>query len=146
MHPQSGKRSPDPQRAGLAGDAARDINLSIAAQTAPRVARHDQETVIAANVTLEGTLRSAGDIHVLGSVQGEIESTARVVIEPTGRVSGTIRAQAVTISGQVEGQIHCHGRLELQTTGRIDGEIESAVLVIHEGGRLNGSSHMSTAR
>lgn len=67
------------------------------------------ESVIAEETTLQGDLRSAHGIHIVGSVEGDLESRGRVKIEKGGRVRGNITAPDVIVSGELEGHITATG-------------------------------------
>jgi len=104
----------------------------------------DAETVVGDGATIEGTVRSDRSIRVFGTVQGEIESKGRVVVEESAKVSARITADQVTVLGQVDGSIECAGRLEIASSARVAGDVAAATLVIQEGAVVEGNLRMSS--
>jgi cytoskeletal protein CcmA (bactofilin family) len=106
----------------------------------------DGETVVGEGASIEGTVRSDRSIRVRGSVQGEIESTQRVVVEESAKVAARIVAEQVTVLGEVNGSIECSGRLEIASSARVTGEVSATTLVIQEGAVVEGNLRMSSMR
>jgi cytoskeletal protein CcmA (bactofilin family) len=100
------------------------------------------DTLVAANAVWEGKLRSEGDVRVEGVVQGEIVTTATLVIAEQARVMGTIHARNVLIGGEVEGDVFCDERLEVLPGGSARGQINSGILVVHEGAYIDSRFQM----
>jgi cytoskeletal protein CcmA (bactofilin family) len=83
------------------------------------------ESLIAEDTTLQGNLRSAHGIRIVGSVEGDIESRGRVKIEKGGRVQGNITAPDVIVNGALEGNIEATGQVELGPESRMTGNIKA---------------------
>ena len=96
------------------------------------------ESVLAPGTTLEGNLRSAHGVRVLGSTQGDIESQGRVKIEKGGEVRGNITAADVIVNGTLEGDIESAGQVELGPESRVAGNIQAAKIAIAEGSFFQG--------
>ena len=106
----------------------------------------DDETVVGDGASFEGTIRSDRSIRVFGTLQGEIESKQRVVVEESAKVSARIAAEQVTVLGQVDGSIECSGRLEIAASARVSGDVSATTLVIQEGAVVEGNLRMSSGR
>lgn len=106
---------------------------------------HD-ESVIGEGAGIEGTVRSERSIRIVGSVQGEVESRQRVVVEESARVQARITAEHVTVLGEVNGSIVCSGRLEIASSARVIGEVTAGTLVIQEGAFVEGALKMTGNR
>ena len=104
------------------------------------------ETVIGEGATIDGTIRSERSIRIQGSVQGEVESQQRVVVEEQARVQARITAESVSVLGEVNGSITCTGRVEIASTARVTGEVTAGTLVIQEGAFFEGSLKMTNQR
>lgn len=102
------------------------------------------ETVIGEGATVEGTVRSERSIRVRGTVQGEIESAQRVVVEESASVKARVVAEHVTILGDVNGSIECTGRVEIAASGKVAGEVTAGTLVIQEGAFFEGHLKMAS--
>ena len=104
------------------------------------------ETVIGDGASIEGAVRSERSIRIKGSVQGEVESKQRVVVEEAAQVQARVTAEHVTVLGEVNGAIECAGRLEIASSGRVTGEVSAGTLVIQEGAFFEGSLKMTGQR
>jgi len=102
------------------------------------------ETVVGANTSIVGTLKSDGNIRIDGTVEGDIEILGNLIIGETGRVIATLKAQNVHVSGAVKGEITAVEQLEISPTGKVWGDIITAALHIEPGGLFRGQSAMST--
>ena len=100
------------------------------------------ESAVAQETTLQGNLRSAYGIRIMGSVEGDIESRGRVKIEKDGRVRGNITASDLIVNGQLEGDIEAAGQVELGPESRIAGNIKAAKIAIAEGCIFQGDIKM----
>lgn len=111
---------------------------------APPTLNGKPETVIGANTSFVGTLKSDGNIRIDGTVEGDVEILGNLIIGETGRVIATIKAQNVHVSGAVKGEITAVEQLEISPTGKVWGDITTAALHIEPGGLFRGQSAMST--
>lgn len=119
-------------------------NNKKAQAAAPSVLNGKPETVIGANTSIVGTLKSDGNIRIDGTVEGDIEILGNLIIGETGRVIATLKAQNVHVSGAVKGEITAVEQLEISPTGKVWGDITTAALHIEPGGLFRGQSAMST--
>lgn len=100
-------------------------------------------TVIAEHDHLEGTLRSAQGVLVLGSFSGSIESESWVRMGERSTVKADVTAQEVVVAGSYEGRLVASGRLEIAATGQVRGDIVAPRLLLHEGGFIDGALSMT---
>ena len=112
--------------------------------SAPATMNGRPETVVGANTSFVGTLKSDGNIRIDGTVEGDIEILGNLIIGETGRVIATLKAQNVHVSGAVKGEITAVEQLEISPTGKVWGDITTAALHIEPGGLFRGQSAMST--
>jgi cytoskeletal protein CcmA (bactofilin family) len=98
-------------------------------------------TVIARADRVEGTLRVADVVRVLGSVEGRIEA-ATLVVEEGARVNADVVADEVVIAGEYHGKLICRQRLEVRASGRVSGLVETFRLMLHEGAAVDGEVKM----
>jgi len=100
------------------------------------------ENFIGQNTSIEGTLKTDGNLRVDGIFQGRIETAGNVIIGPSARVIADIVANAVQVWGLVKGNITTIGRLEILPSGRVWGDVQVSALMIDEGGIFRGQCHM----
>lgn len=101
-------------------------------------------SIIAAGTTLKGDISSSGDIRIDGTLHGNIQSTAKVVIGANGVVEGDITGQQADIMGRINGTIKVKELLQLKGGSNVTGNIYAAKLQIETSANFNGQCHMTT--
>jgi len=99
------------------------------------------ETVVGANCTIEGTLRSNANVRLDGSFTGTLEITGNVLVGETAKINADINARNVSIAGAVRGNVSGK-KVQLLRTGRIWGDITAAALTTEEGAFIDGKITM----
>jgi len=99
-------------------------------------------TIVGSSVHLTGAIKDASDIQIFGSVEGEVSSDQKIIIEESAYVKGPINASEVIVSGRVNGTINAKERIELNPTGSIKGNVDTQNLLIHSGATFIGKSVM----
>lgn len=113
---------------------------SVAASTSTSGAGTDQ-TVIAREDRVEGTVRAHMTIRVLGTVKGKLEAPT-VIIDEGAKVNADITADDVVVGGEYSGNLICRQRLEVRPSGRVTGRVETLKMMLHEGATVDGEIHM----
>jgi cytoskeletal protein CcmA (bactofilin family) len=96
--------------------------------------RAGKQTVIGADVIMNGELNSRNSISIKGELRGIATSGDRIVLEASGRVKGDLSAIDVVVDGHITGNISARRRLELKSKAHLEGGLneQPEVLVIHE--------------
>jgi cytoskeletal protein CcmA (bactofilin family) len=102
-------------------------------------------TIIAAGTTMKGDISSNGDIRIDGTLQGNIQCQAKVVIGSNGTVEGDISGQQADIMGKVTGTIKVKELLQLKGGSQVSGNLYAGKLQIEPSANFNGQCHMTTA-
>jgi len=100
--------------------------------------REAKESVIAADLTIEGKIEGAGHVRIAGSFKGDVHVQGNITIEPGARVTGQIRANTVTVGGELQGNIDAAARVELLETGVVAGDVKAGSLTVAAGSRMRG--------
>jgi cytoskeletal protein CcmA (bactofilin family) len=111
-----------------------------ARRPAERTAGPAKESLIAADVTIEGKIEGAGHVRIAGRFKGDVNVEGNVTIEQGAHVTGQIAAATVIVSGEVQGNIHASSRVELLETGVINGDLKAAILTVAAGSRMRGNA------
>ena len=111
-----------------------------ARRPAPAPAGAAKESLIAADVTIEGKIEGAGHVRIAGRFKGDVNVQGNVTIEHGAHVTGQVNAATVIVSGEVEGNINASARVELLETGVINGDVKAAVLTVAAGSRMRGQA------
>ena len=96
------------------------------------------ETILGANTSLDGHLKSDGHLRIEGAYDGVIEAVGNIIIGETAVVSAQIKAHTIQVWGQVTGKIVATDRLEILQTGRVFADVEVNSLLIDDGGFFRG--------
>ena len=100
------------------------------------------DTLIGPNTTLEGSLKTQGNLTVEGLIRGDVEAKGEIVVGGSGKIEADIFADSVTVGGHIVGEITARRRLEITETGRVTGEAKAASITVKEGGKVYGSFRM----
>ena len=96
------------------------------------------ESVIAAGLTIEGTVSGSGDVRIAGQFHGDVHVEGSLTIEAGARMVGSVRANTVIIDGELEGNIDAASRVELHATGVMNGNLKTGSLTVAAGSRMRG--------
>lgn len=98
--------------------------------------------LISQGTEIKGDIVCRGDIRMDGTIKGNIDSKAKVVIGASGAVEGTIVCQNADISGAIAGGIEVAESLYLKATATLNGEITTGKLIVEAGAIFNGNCRM----
>ena len=98
------------------------------------------ESVIAADLTIEGKIEGSGHVRLVGKFKGDVHVEGDLTIEPGAKVTGSVRASTVTIGGELEGNIEAASNVELLKTGVLNGDLKAGTLTVVAGSRMRGQA------
>ncbi len=101
------------------------------------------DTIIGQNSKLQGSLNNQGPIQINGTVEGEVQSGAAIIVGSSAVVKGPVKAKLVDISGEVHGTVEAEERVEIQPKGKLYGDCITKNFVIKLGATFVGKSTMS---
>ena len=102
-----------------------------------RAARTSAPSIISADLIVNGTLISTGDIQIDGRVEGDVHS-AGLVIGDKAFIHGEILAEEVTIRGRVQGSIRAR-KVLLCATSHVEGNILHEAFAVETGAFFEGN-------
>ncbi len=109
-----------------------------AARSRPRERAEARESMIAADLTIEGKIEGSGHVRIAGSFKGDVHVQGNLTIEAGARVTGQVRASTVTVGGELHGNIEAAARVELLETGLVAGDVKAGSLTVAAGSRMRG--------
>jgi cytoskeletal protein CcmA (bactofilin family) len=149
---QSGKESIPPMTEPGVNDtnagarpADRPTPVAVPVEPARRPAERSagapaKESLIAADVTIEGKIEGAGHVRIAGRFKGDVNVEGNVTIESGAHVTGQVHANTVVVSGEVQGNIDATVRVELLETGVLNGDVKAGTLSVAAGSRMRGQA------
>jgi len=109
-------------------------------EPAPRArTREAKESVIAADLTIEGKIEGRGHVRMAGRFKGDVNVDGDLTIDPGAKITGSVRARTVTVGGELDGNIDAASRVELLSTGVLNGDLKAASLTVAAGSRMRGN-------
>src|SRR5258708_39889258 len=103
------------------------------------------ETMIGAESSFQGTLRSKGSVRIDGKIEGGVAAEG-VILGERGEVQGDISARTIVVGGKVTGNIHATESLELLAKSQVFGDLHAPQLLIAEGAIFEGSCVMASEK
>ena len=100
------------------------------------------ENVLGPSLVIRGDLTADGGFRIDGTVEGNVESKAAIVVGESGVVRGDVRGTDIVVAGQIIGNVTCTGHLEILAKGRIEGDIDAKSVRVETGGVFRGVSRM----
>jgi cytoskeletal protein CcmA (bactofilin family) len=99
-------------------------------------------TLIGAGTTVKGDLSSNSDLRIDGTIIGNINSGAKIVVGSNGVVEGDITGNQADIVGKVSGNIKAKELLQLRGDAVVNGNIYAGKLQVEPSATFNGQCHM----
>jgi cytoskeletal protein CcmA (bactofilin family) len=124
--------------------AAPAANIPAMPATAPKRGGGRSSSVpslISADLVVNGTLTSSGDIQIDGRVEGDVNS-AGLVIGEKAFIHGEVMADDVTIRGRVQGSIRAR-KVLLAATSHVEGNILHEAFAVEAGAFFEGNCRHS---
>ena len=100
--------------------------------------REAKESLIAADLTIEGKIEGSGHVRIAGKFKGDIKVQGNLSIDQGAKVSGGVSANKVTLAGELEGNITSAKQVELLPSGAINGDLKAGSLTVAAGSRIRG--------
>src|SRR4029077_7790130 len=95
------------------------------------------QSVISADLVVNGTLTSIGDIQIEGRVEGDVRS-AGLLIGDNAVVQGDVYAEDITVRGRIEGGIRAR-KVLLCSTCHVEGNILHEAFAVETGAFFEGN-------
>jgi len=93
-------------------------------------------SVIGADVTIRGDIAATADLHIDGTIEGDIKCAALVQGEKS-TIAGAVVAESARLAGKVTGSIAAR-ELVILRTARIEGDVHYDALTIEQGAEVDG--------
>jgi cytoskeletal protein CcmA (bactofilin family) len=93
---------------------------------------------------ITGDIVSASNIRIDGTVDGNVSSSAKIVIGENGSVTGNLSCSDADIEGTLHGDATISGVLILREKATIHGDILTHRIHIEEGAAFNGACRMNS--
>lgn len=99
-------------------------------------------TIVASGTEINGNINSKGDIRVDGILVGNLTTSSKVLVGPSGKITGDVIAQQADVLGAVTGTMKVTELLYLKGNSQIIGNIYAGQLQVDATASFNGECHM----
>jgi cytoskeletal protein CcmA (bactofilin family) len=101
------------------------------------------QSLIATDVEITGTIKSAGSVRIDGKLDGELHCAGDAVIGKDAKIKGTLNVNSISIEGSIHGNITAKDRIEMKSSARVTGDIKSKRLTVEDGVTFVGRSEVN---
>ena len=129
-----------PRDAPLVADFSPTTTAPPRAVPAASSEREAKESLIAADLTIEGKIEGSGHIRIAGKFKGDVNVQGDLTIEKGAKLNGSVRARKSTVAGELEGNIESAAQVELLSSGVIIGDVKAGSLTVAAGSRMRGQA------
>ena len=102
----------------------------------------DTNSSISSGSVIKGIISFKGDTHINGSIEGDLNSDAKLVIGKLSRIRANINARSVVVFGQVIGDISAEDIIEIHPGAKVTGDIKAKRVAMHDGVSFDGQCKM----
>jgi cytoskeletal protein CcmA (bactofilin family) len=103
---------------------------------APRV--EGGESVIAANLSIEGKIEGTGNVKLAGRFKGDVRIDGNFSMESGAHLTGQVLAGIVVVGGELQGNIESAKRVDVLEGGVIVGDVKAGSITVAAGSRMRG--------
>ena len=100
--------------------------------------RNRSESLIAADITIEGKIEGAGSVRIAGKFKGDVNVQGDLTIESGAKLTGGVRADKVVVAGELEGNVESAMQVNVLQTGAVIGDVKAGAVTIASGARRRG--------
>ena len=128
-----------PERTQPERSTVSDPALSVSPRRpTPKTSSEGGESVIAANLTIEGKIEGSGNVRIAGRFKGDVRIDGNFNIEPGAHLTGQVLAGIVVVGGELQGNIENAKRVDVQEGGVIVGDVKAGSITVAAGSRMRG--------
>ena len=95
-------------------------------------------TLVGAGTRVSGDLNIAGLVRVDGDIDGNLETTGRVIIGEKARIRGNVTAKAAVIGGIIEGDVYAPDEIQILATSSVYGDVITKKISVAENSFIHG--------
>jgi len=121
----------EPERTNVA-----PLSPDVSRRPAPR--QEMKESVLSADLTIEGKISGSGHVRIAGRFKGDVQVDGNVSLDAGARLEGHVKASVVSVGGELIGNIENAKRVDLLETGVINGDVKAGALTVAAGSRMRG--------
>ncbi len=95
---------------------------------------------------IKGDIVSQEDFRIDGIFEGNFETSGKLVVGSTGKLTGTVKAGQAEIMGEVSGDLIVEELLSIKSSAKIEGNVKTGKLAVEQGAEFNATCEMTSAK
>jgi cytoskeletal protein CcmA (bactofilin family) len=104
----------------------------------PKTSGEGGESVIAANLSIEGKIEGSGNVRMAGRFKGDVRIDGNFSMDPGAHLTGQVLAGIVVVGGELQGNIESARRVDVLEGGVIVGDVKAGSITVAAGSRMRG--------
>src|SRR5271165_2819847 len=109
-----------------------------AAPRRPAPREQGGESVIAANLSIEGKIEGSGNVRMAGRFKGDGRIDGNFTMDAGAHLTGQVLAGIVVVGGELQGNIESAKRVDVLEGGVIVGDVKAGSITVAAGSRMRG--------
>lgn len=101
------------------------------------------QSIIAADVEITGTIKCGSSLRIEGKLDGELNCSADASIGKDAVVKGNLTVNSIVIEGNIQGNIIAKDKIDMKATARVTGDIKAKRLAVEDGVSFVGHSEVN---
>jgi cytoskeletal protein CcmA (bactofilin family) len=131
--------APPPERSPPERSMNNDPTLAVSPRRpTPKTSSEGGESVIAANLTIEGKIEGSGNVRMAGRFKGDVRIDGNFSIDHGAHLTGQVLAAIVVVGGELQGNIESAKRVDVLEGGVIVGDVKAGSITVAAGSRMRG--------
>ena len=132
--------APTPQEPKAMDTTFKPEPVASPASTSPYATeRARSESLIAADIMIEGKIEGAGSVRIAGKFKGDVNVQGDLTIESGAKLVGSVRAEKVIVAGELEGNVESAAQINVLASGAVIGDVKAGSVTIASGARMRGA-------
>lgn len=91
---------------------------------------------------IRGDVIGADALSIEGRLEGRLQLTSRLTIEPTGQIDAEVWAESVSIHGVASGSIEAKSSIAVSSVATARAALRAPSVIIEDGARFSGDIEM----
>ena len=104
----------------------------------PKTTVEGGESVIAANLSIEGKIEGSGNVRMGGRFKGDVRIDGNFTMDSGSQLTGQVLAGIVVVGGELQGNIESAKRVDVLEGGVIVGDVKAGSITVAAGSRMRG--------
>lgn len=94
---------------------------------------------IAEGTVFNGDIKSDGSFRIDGILNGDLETTEKIVVGENAKIEGNVKCGKADIQGELKGALAVKNNLIIRAAAYINADIVTGEITVEPGANLNGS-------